>query len=131
MPKSDLVVLSVSAKNLTRDDARSLFAASLNYSALTSANLQRLRSLINQYMIKSGVMKGTFRCRQRAIVRANYAAIACKSFYFDNREVVTFNRDGFIGFAGWSDDTNVQPILAGFIAWVQELTAASRKTPLA
>ena len=127
MTKPIVAEMPVSAEKFTRDDARSLFAASLNYSVLTGANVQRLRTLINRCMIKSGVMNGTFRCRQRAIVRDDYASIACKSFYFDNREVVTFNRDGFIGFAGWSDDKNVQPILAGFKAWVEELTAARRE----
>ena len=36
------------------------------------------------------------------------------------REAISFNRGGFIGFAGWADDTNVQPFLRAFIRWVLE-----------
>lgn len=36
------------------------------------------------------------------------------------REAISFNRDGFIGFAGWADDTNVQPFLRAFVRWALE-----------
>jgi|WetSurMetagenome_2_1015567.scaffolds.fasta_scaffold02633_21 hypothetical protein len=35
--------------------------------------------------------------------------------YFKNRECISFNRDGFIGFAGWASTCNTQPILKGFL----------------
>jgi hypothetical protein len=107
---------------MTRDEARAMFkGANLDYSALTPGNVQRLRTLINQRMKSSGLIKDSFRCRQRAVAREGYAEIRCKSFYFDSREALTFNPDGFIGFAGWADDNNVQPILAGFAEWVKEV----------
>jgi hypothetical protein len=52
-----------------------------------------------------------------------YGGIRCRSFYFDDREVVTFNPDGFLGFAGWAADGNVQPILYGFVAWLEKMEA--------
>lgn len=107
---------------MTSNEARALFAsAKLDYSVLTPSNLQRLRTRINSRMVASGLIKGTFRCRQRAVVRPGYGEIRCKSFYFDSREAVTFNSDGFIGFAGWADETNVQPVLAGFADWVKDM----------
>lgn len=107
---------------MTRDEARALFgAAKLDYTALTPENMQLLRTRINRAMVASGLIKGTYRCRQRAIVRDGYGEIRCKSFYFDSREAITFNSDGFIGFAGWADDKNVQPVLAGFADWIKEL----------
>ncbi len=106
----------------TREGARRAFAEpGLTQAAVTRGSLQRLRTLINQRMVAGGYMQGTLRCRQRGVVRADRAALMCKAFYFDDREAVTFNRDGFIGFAGWASDENVQPILGGFIAWVGEL----------
>lgn len=33
--------------------------------------------------------------------------------------------DGFVGFAGWAGDHNVQPILTAFCRWVDELTPAA------
>ena len=111
-----------------RKGARQAFAdAGLTYSALSPASMRRLRKLVNDRMKASGLIMGAFRCRQRAVVKATphgtYAELRCRADYFDDREAVTFNTDGFIGFAGWADDTNVQPILDGFKEWVAELAA--------
>lgn len=108
---------------MTRDEARAMFtSANLDYSVLTKDRVQRLRTLINAKMKSSGLMRGQFRCRQRPIIRSGYAEIRCKAHYFDAREAVSFNTDGFIGFAGWADSENVQPVLEGFAAWVREMT---------
>lgn len=114
----------------TRNAARKAFDdAGLSYAALSKASMQRLRTLVNDRMTASGLIKGTFRCRQRGVVQktshGRYAELRCKSFYFDNREAITFNDDGFIGFAGWADDTNIQPILEGFRDWVAEMARAT------
>lgn len=110
------------AQEMTRDQVREMFSASgLTYSAITASSMQRLRALINASMTRSGVMGGSFRCRQRATIRDGYAELRCKAHYFENREAVTFNTDGFIGFAGWASDGNVQPVLQGFAAWVKEM----------
>jgi hypothetical protein len=117
-------------QNMTRDETRALFAtAGLTYDVLTRDSVQRLRNHINSRMQSSDLIDGTFRCRQRGIVRAEngktrYAEIRCKSFYFEDRQAVTFNQDGFIGFAGWAGDKNIQPVLAGFADWVRETVAA-------
>lgn len=115
--------------SMTRDQARAMFAdARLDYSVLTTPNVRRLRTLINQRMAQSGCMKGTLRCRQRGVIRQErgglFAEIKCKAFYFEDREAVSFNTDGFIGFAGWADEKNIQPVLAGFADWVKELGGA-------
>ncbi len=110
-----------------RADARQAFKdAGLTYSALTPESMRRLRAIINDHMKVSGLILGTFRCRQRGVVKetssGRYAELRCRADYFDDREAVTFNTDGFIGFAGWADNRNVQPILAGFKEWVRELS---------
>ena len=107
---------------MNSNEARALFSgANLNYSVITQKNMQRLRTLINKQMKGSGLIKGTFSCHQRAKTCEGYAEIQCRSFYFNNREAVTFNTDGFIGFAGWADEKNIQPVLAGFAEWVKEI----------
>lgn len=115
---------------MTRDDARHAFAASgLSYDDLTQANLRRLISLIDADMKESGLMEG-FRMRRKCklveIGGQKSAALRCKAFYFDDREAVTFNPDGFVGFGGWADDENIRPILSGFTAWVREMAAVKR-----
>ncbi|MBC1523591.1 hypothetical protein HB884_05150 [Listeria booriae] len=46
-----------------------------------------------------------------------YAYLTVKSDYFDNREAISFNKDGFIGFAGWSDKVNIQAFIKAFLRW--------------
>ena len=38
--------------------------------------------------------------------------------YFSNREAISFNVGGFIGFAGWASDKNVVPFVNAFVEWV-------------
>jgi hypothetical protein len=111
----------------SRDAARALFAdAGLTYDVLTPDSVQRLRHLINTRMKASGLLGGTYRCRQRGTVRQQngklWADIRCVANYFpESRQALTFEPNGFIGFAGWADDKNVQPILDGFADWVREM----------
>ncbi|HAM42113.1 MAG TPA: hypothetical protein DCP69_12500 [Candidatus Omnitrophica bacterium] len=116
---------------MKRDEARELFNSTLSYSDVTVESAKRLRDIIDSKMVESGLMNGTYRC-QKTISRVGdpgkfFTGIKCKSFYFTGREAVSFNRDGFVGFAGWSDETNVQPILAGFAEWVNETAAAKQQ----
>lgn len=116
----------------TRDQARDLFESSaLDYTSLTRPNLQRLRNLINDNMVSGELFNRSYRCKQRPFIHPDtpasefsrfYAGIRCNAFYFEDREAVSFNPDGFVGFAGWASDDNVQPILEGFTEWIKELS---------
>lgn len=115
---------------LTRDKTRAHWAnAGFGYDILTPARLMRLRELIDTEMRRSGL--SIHASRSAVITRAPdgrpWAYIRCLSTHFTNRECVTFNPDGFVGFAGWADDTNVQPILAAFCAWVDEISANDKE----
>ena len=117
---------------MTRDQARELFEKSpLTYADLTRKNLQRLRNLINQEMKASDCLNGSFRCKQRPFIQDGgpdrfYAGVWCNAFYFEDREAISFNPDGFVGFAGWAGSENAQPIVDGFVLWVKELTEAGK-----
>lgn len=103
---------------LTRDYARKVFEdSSLTYDDVNKESLKILRAAINKQMIRSGLMRGTLRMNPTRTNRF----LTCKSHYFDNREAVSFNDEGFIGFAGWADNRNIEPILQGFIDWVYEV----------
>lgn len=113
------------------EDARLHFKNSiLTYADVDKQSLQRLRNLINREMIISGCMDRSLRCRQigqfgNSLGRM-WAGIRCRSHYFDDREVVSFNPDGFIGFAGLASSENAMPILQGFKKWVCELDLNKR-----
>jgi hypothetical protein len=108
---------------LTRDKMRGHFARSgIIRHKLTEAHLQDLRSRIDAHIRESGLIAGSFRMGKSCKIVHNsdgwWAELRCRSAYFESREAVTFAVNGFIGFAGWADDINVQPILSGFKEWV-------------
>lgn len=45
--------------------------------------------------------------------------------YFKNRECISFNADGFVGFAGWASTENAAPIVNGFLAAIGRIKAES------
>lgn len=55
--------------------------------------------------------------------RLIFAELTGKGAYFTARQVITFGRDGFIGFCGDADDRNAEPVLAAFVEWCDEMAA--------
>lgn len=119
---------------MTNDEARAYFRESgLTYGDVTIHDLHYLVDLLDEQFIKqrkeqlrkltkplywrrvnrSKTYKGKFDERGRMI----NAFITGSGEYFDNREVVSFNRDGFIGFCGAADTENTAPVLAAFTEW--------------
>lgn len=49
------------------------------------------------------------------------AFIIVKCDNYSYREGISFNKDGWIGFAGWSDNDNVKPFINAFKEWVDEI----------
>lgn len=114
---------------LKTDIARRNFKeCGLTYKNLTKQDLKRLRIIVAEKVKESGLMKDSYRVNQRwKSVRFKNghlyeAYFECKAFYFTGREAISFNRDGFIGFCGWSDSEHQAPILAGFYEWLEEMT---------
>lgn len=108
---------------LTREAARQTYGESgLADLPLTLERMIALRDAINTEMLAAALMDGTCHMDHPSRIRIHgkrCAELRCSSHYFEGREAVTFNQDGFVGFAGWADDTNVQPILRGFLKWVE------------
>ncbi len=75
-----------------------------------SIDHQEIQMIINNKKEKWWFKKGTrdIECYELRV----------DSNYFDNRECLTLNRDGFIGFCGWADDINRVPIIEGFIEFL-------------
>ena len=113
------------------NEARAAFKdAGLTYHDLTLPRMQRLQEIVDRHMRDSKLMMGSYKARKQVILKftANgiYGEITCRSNYFEKREAVTFNTDGFIGFAGWSDHVNIVPVVSAFREWV-EMVAAGKK----
>jgi hypothetical protein len=87
----------------------------------TDDQITLLHGCIARRLITFDSMRGTYR-----VGNVVGRSIQVKSDYFDSREGVTFSYSdsdsGFVGFAGWADNGNVEPILWGVIDWVKEVT---------
>lgn len=120
-----------------RDIARQHFSAlGLTYEDINMNSIYQLCKILNKHiiscdrdmlvMINEPVLKGK---NKNIILNKNntieFAEIKIRGTYFADREAVTFNTDGFIGFCGWADDINTQIITDGFIEWCNDL--AGRK----
>lgn len=122
----------MSAISLSRDQARAVWSGrGLTNSDLTAENLRLLQGMINQAMMDSGLLQGSYRASQRFSLGIDaeipWADLRCRSYYLEGRQAVTFERNGFVGFAGWADEYHVQPILIAFGKWVDLLTIDDRK----
>jgi hypothetical protein len=109
---------------LTREAVRQAFQeASSAHDWLDIIEFQSmvaLRDAINSKMLAAGLMHGTLHMKHPAEIKTvgRCCQLKCTSHYFEEREAVTLNPDGFVGFAGWADEEHVQPILLGFTEWI-------------
>ncbi|MGZ8181423.1 MAG: hypothetical protein ACXWT1_05660 [Methylobacter sp.] len=98
----------------TRDKARELIAAAgITTANVTEEQLAALQEHINARMVESGNYRGSYRMNDEV---SPY--MTCRTDQWDAREAVSFNRDGFIGLAGWADNDNIKPILLGIGDWL-------------
>ena len=58
--------------------------------------------------------------------RMKSAFIKVSSHYFEGREAISFNADGWIGFCGWASGTNEIPFINAFNRWLDTLKAGVR-----
>lgn len=117
----------------TNEEARQYFKSKgLDYSKITEGDILVLVMMLNKEIKKSNkeceTSMGTMRLSKKVDMRrkTNGSIICCylyvNSHYFVRRECISFNHDGFIGFAGWADQENTNPILRAFIKWCDYLS---------
>lgn len=116
----------------TKEEAREYFKnAGLTYKDITEGDILTLIMLLNREIKKSNKMGetsvNTMTLSKRIDLKkkSNGTIITCflyvNSHYFERRECISFNADGFIGFCGWADVGNSNPILRAFREWVDVL----------
>lgn len=111
----------------TNNEAREYFAGKgLTYADITDGDILALVMMLNQELKKSVMNKETSMGRMTLSRKMDiktirgeliYCFLYVNSHYFNQREAISFNKDGFIGFAGWADQGNVNPILRAFLRW--------------
>lgn len=118
----------------TNEGARTYFKnKGLTYKDITSGDILALVLMLNQELKKSNKARETsctMHLSQKIVskYRSNGTLISCylymNSFYFTRRECISFGENGFIGFAGWADDANLNPIRRAFLRWCDEIAKA-------
>ena len=108
------------------DRLRGLFwEYGLDYQILTDVTVHRLATLMDAEFRKEGKHSPSLQVRCVHTEYNNgyldFAEITVQSDWFSEREGITFNRDGFIGFCGWASSNNARPIYDAFEKWVCEL----------
>lgn len=120
------------------DEARQYFKRKgLTYNQITEGDIHALHRMCCQE-VKKSVKSGEtsvdtmYMSRKIDIKKREDGTIVCcflylNSHYFTRREAISFNRDGFIGFAGWADQGNTNPLLRAFLRWCDELTEGAKE----
>lgn len=123
----------------TNEEARQYFRdKGLSYHDITEGDILSLLMLLNREIKKSNkageTSVSTMHMSSKIDMkkRTNGTIIKCflyiNSHYFTRREAISFNEDGFIGFAGWADQGNTNPLLRAFLRWCDDLAAAKEAT---
>lgn len=129
---------------MTRDQARAYFKeCGLTYADVTPSELHYLELLLDEQFIKERKKREQNPCKPQYWHRVNCAdyhkgefspegLLICATMtgrgeYFVDREVISFNRDGFIGFCGSADIENKEPVLAAFVEWCDWMAERKEK----
>lgn len=123
----------------SNDEARQYFAdKGLTYDDITEGDILILSMMLEKEIKKSNkagetsVSTITLSKKIDMKRKTNGHIICCflyvNSHYFERREAISFNRDGFIGFAGWADQGNTNPILRAFLKWCDYLSDAEEES---
>jgi hypothetical protein len=113
---------------LTNDQAREYFKSkNLTYNDITEGDICVLVMLLNKHIkracknnemsVDTMTMSEKIKSKYTTHGRLKECYLFMNSHYFTRRECISFNRDGFIGFAGWSGDANLKPIIKAFVEW--------------
>jgi len=98
-----------------RNHAREMIAAAgITTDNVTQKQLKALWYRLNTRLIESGSYRGTYEMNGPTGTKF----MTCRTDQWDKREAVSFNPDGFIGFAGWASNKNVRPILDAVGDWL-------------
>lgn len=123
----------------SNEDCRKRFADyGLTYRDITDGDILVLAMLLNREIKKSNktgeTSVNTTRLSEKKIIKhrpngsITEAYLFMNSHYYTRRECISFNKDGFIGFAGWADDGNSNPLRRAFLEWCEILKKQKEET---
>lgn len=119
---------------MTSEQAKELFSEKgLTYENITKGDIGVLFTFLNKQVKeanKAGIMStNTMRMSRKIKSKLDTTGnvkecyLFLNSHYFTQREAISFNSDGFIGFAGWVDSGNKSPLMSAFVEWVDTIAS--------
>lgn len=115
----------------SRELARNYFKeCNLTYDDIGMNEIYKLIQILNRrieqadscmLMMNEPKLKGRYRNIILKDDKIKFAELKVKGTYFNDREAITFNDDGYIGFCGWADGCNLTPFVMGFKEWCDYL----------
>lgn len=120
---------------MTRHEARQYFQdKGLSYADISRTDLALLGALLDRNFArqkKRVIYPYWERVNSARHYRGEWTetgALVCaqltgKGATFSCRDVISFNRDGYIGFCADASENNAQPVLEAFVEWCDELAA--------
>jgi len=104
---------------MTNNEIRTLLASkNITTENVTLKQLMELHDILSEKLKGSNCFRGTFEMNPLELDE-NSKYMTCKADYFESREAISFNRDGFIGMAGWASSNNIEPIRDAVIEWAE------------
>lgn len=107
---------------------RTKFNENLSYEMIDELWLNRLKWLITEELSnhdkEMNMRLSTNKAKDIKILKRTglkYAMLKVNGSYFKEREAISFNEDGFIGFAGWASGYNLKPFANAFEKWMEEM----------
>lgn len=115
----------------SREQARNYFKENnLAYDDISMNDIYYLITILNKKMFNDNILimmnEPKVKGRDKNIIldknnKIIFAGLRVKGDYFADREAITFNKDGFIGFCGWADLKRTTIFTTGFIEWCDYL----------
>lgn len=117
------------------NEARKYFAEKgLSYADITSGEICALVLLLNRHLKIANAkhitsvdmhMSEKISCKYKSNGTLSEGFLFINSHYFTQREAISFNKDGFIGFCGWASESNTSVFVGAFKEWCDAILAAA------
>jgi hypothetical protein len=100
----------------------------LSYNDIKRCDIEKLHEFLDKEISKGSCLETMkinpkIKTKCKSNKKIIHAYMYVDAHYFSKRECISFNSNGFIGFAGWASSNNVRPIIKGFIKWCDYLAA--------
>lgn len=103
---------------MTTNEIRGILAnKNITSKNVTVEELFLLKDILSKNLRESSIYDGSARIDKVA----NLKFIKMSTNQWKARECISFNKDGFIGFAGWASSQNLQPILKSVLEWIEQI----------